>query len=75
MTADLWRYRREDLDDQVNGIAYEATGEIPAVILSTDADRGALGRLKSARFGTLLCIPGLPSFLDSMRHIVCDRLL
>ncbi len=74
MSAGIEGYRREDLDEQVNGIAYEATGEIPAVILSTRADRGALGRLRSMRFGVLASVPGLPSFLESVRHIVCDHL-
>jgi hypothetical protein len=74
MSAGIEGYRREDLDDQVNGIAYEATGEIPTIILSTGADKGALGRLRSMRVDLMASVPGLPSFLESVRRIVCDHL-
>ncbi len=74
MSTSIEGYRREDLDEQVNGIAYDATGEIPMVILSTHADKGALGRLRSMRFSLMASVPGLPSFFDSVRRIVCDHL-
>ncbi|MCC5574575.1 hypothetical protein IMZ11_02830 [Microtetraspora sp. AC03309] len=68
MTAEIMRYRREEIDPQINAVAYEAKPAEPTIVVNMDADRKAIGRLKAYREHLLVWIPGLQVLVDSIQR-------
>jgi hypothetical protein len=73
MSAAKWSYRRNRLDPSLTAIYCEPeTGEMPMIIVSTDADRVAVAEVKAARKeqhnGLWAWLPGLGVVADLVRR-------
>ncbi|MGI5161450.1 hypothetical protein [Microbispora sp. CA-102843] len=68
MTAEMWRFRRQDLGEEISAVAYEAdTGNVPVIVASLEADRSIIAKIKDYRVEALTLVPGIPMLFDTFR--------